>query len=258
MQPIITSRLPSALSNLRVCLLNFFELEAFFIAILFFPCVVRCQEKNGVEFSFFSTYNKQGEYETRYGDVAFTNHLTLYGPDIGFKIDYKRILYGKTFFKIGLGYMNFGVSKIENETNGMPNPGRLINYPSTIFIQYETTKYHYNNLIFHLGLEKQFPISQDLSFFAAADYFHADKLSQKYYIPGADAYYHTSTNGNLGDFFNINIGISKKISSISFLPALVIPIYKSWRKDVVFKEDPGMSISNWAGGIGIMLSVSYH
>jgi hypothetical protein len=217
-----------------------------------------CQGKNSVEFSFFSTYNEQADYDTKYGDVASTSHLTLYGPDIAFKIDYKRLLYGKTFFKIGLGYMNFGISKIENETSGISSDSRLINYPNDVFIQYSTTKYHYNNLIFHLGLERRFPISKELSFYAAADYFHADNLSQKYYISGADAYYHTSNNGNLGDFFNINLGVSEKIGSISFLPALVIPIYKSWRKDVVFKEDPGTSISNWAGGIGIMLSVSYH
>ena len=203
----------------------------------------------------------QGSYSTRFGNVSYTNILKLYGTNRGFKIDYKRLLYGMTYFKLGLGYMEFAVDKIENKLeSGYPSAvgvSRPINYPSAIFILYSTTKYHYNNLLYHLGVEKQFGIFRTLFLFIGLDYFYADNLSQGYYIPGIPNYYHRNDHKSLGSFFNLNLGLSKKLGNFSLLPALVIPVYKIWKQDIVFYENPNNSVSNWGNGIGISLSVSY-
>jgi hypothetical protein len=184
----------------------------------------------------------------------------LYGRNPGFKIDYKR-LYGKTYFKIGLGYMEFAVDKIENKPSCVPSgPGdsRPINYPNTIFILYGTTKYHYNTLLYHMGVERQFSISHTLFFFTGLDYFYASSLSQAYYIPNIETDYHTGDHKGFGGFLNLNLGLRKKFGNFSLLPALVIPVYKNWKQDIVFHENPNSTVSNWFSGIGISFGISCH
>ena len=225
------------------------------------PSVGRTQEKDNIEFSLFSVYNTQGKYTSQFGNVSYTNNLKLYGTNLGFKIDYKRLLYGKTYFKAGLGYMEFAVDKIENESGSgnaaTNNDSRPINYPSPVFILYSTTKYHYNTLLYHLGVERQFSVSHDLLLFAGLDYFYASSLSQKYYIPKIQTYYNTHNENGLGSLFNLNLGVSIKFGNFSFLPSLVIPVYKIWKQDIVLYENPNSTISNWGNGIGISLSISY-
>lgn len=214
--------------------------------------------KNILEFSFFETYNNQGEYSSRFGNVSYLNNLKLYGVDEGFKVDYKRMIYDKMFVKIGAGFMRFAINKIDNATANTKSNARPIDYPSYIFILYSTTKYHYNNFLYHLGLEKQFSLSPDLFLFAGADYFHAFTLSQKYYIPAAGIYYKTRHQGDFGDFFNLDFGIIKKWKKFSLAPVLVLPVLKKWKQDIIFKEDPTKSVSNWDNGIGFSLNVSYY
>lgn len=225
------------------------------------PTTGKGQTKNNIEFSVFSIYNVQGSYTTRFGNVSYTNNLKLSGRNPGFKIDYKRLLYGKTYFKVGLGYMEFAVDKIENESSNVPTgpfDSRPINYPGTIFILYGTTKYHYNTLLYHLGAERQFGISNDLFFFTGLDYFYASSISQTYYIPKIQTYYRRGDHKGFGGFLNLDLGLRKKFGNFSLLPALVIPVYKNWKQDIVFYENPNSTVSNWFNGIGISLSVSWH
>jgi hypothetical protein len=228
------------------------------ILILINPITGNTQTKNNIEFSVFSIYNMQGSYTTRYGNVSYTNNLKLYGTSRGLKIDYKRLLYGMTYFKFGLGYLEFAVDKIKDESSNSSTIGdsRPINYPSAVFILYGTTKYYYNTLLYHLGVERQFSISRTLLFFTGLDYFYACSLSQGYYIPKITTYYRTADHKDFGSFFNLNLGLIKKLGNFSLLPALVIPVYKSWKQDIVFYENPNYTVSNWFNGIGISLSVS--
>lgn len=201
----------------------------------------------------------QGNYSSQYGSVAATSNLKLYGTNLGVRADYKRWLYGQTYLKVGIGYMDFAVDKIENKTGSseVATDARLIVYPSPVFIQYLTTKYHYMTLLYHLGMERQFAISTGLYLFAGLDYFYATSLSQKYYIPGIHADYHTANEKGFGNFVNLNLGIRKKFGNFSLLPALVIPVYNSWKQDIVFKENPNSTVNNWGNGMGFSLSVSY-
>jgi hypothetical protein len=227
--------------------------------MLIFPFSGKTQTKDNVEISLFSVYNMQGNYTTRYGDAIHTDHLKLYGTNRGFKIDYKRLLYGHTYLKAGMGYMDFAVDNLEDDpSNIFPTThARLIHYPRPIFIQYATTKYDYHTLLYHLGIERQFAIKTGLYFFADLDYFYATSLSQKYYIPGIPTWYQTANEKGFGNFVNLNVGIRVKMQNFSLIPALVIPVYKSWKQDIVFYENPNSTINTWFNGIGISLSVSY-
>lgn len=214
--------------------------------------------KNIVEFSFFGSYNNQGKYTSQFGNVSYSNNLKLYGPDLAFKVDYKRMIYDKMFAKIGAGFMRFAINKIDNETVTTKSNARPIDYHSDVFILYSTTKYHYNNFFYHLGLEKQFSLSSNLFLFSGVDYFHAFTFSQKYYIPAVGKYYKTKHHSDFGNYYNLDFGIMKKWEKFSIAPALILPVFKQWKQNIVFKEDPTKSVSNWGGGIGFSLNVSYY
>jgi hypothetical protein len=216
--------------------------------------------KGNIEFSFFHIYNKQAEYSSQFGDVSYKNNLKLYGSDFGIKLDYKKLLSDNTFIKVGGGYLDFGINKIQNKTVNsnllIKSTARPIKYPSPVFILYSTSKYHYHNLFYYLGLQKEFSISSCV-FFISLDYFHAYKISQKYFIPGIDNYYKTNYKGSFGDFFNVDFGLKKyHLEKLSFEPALILPIYKSCQLDTNFKENPSSRINNWLNGIGI--SINFH
>lgn len=155
--------------------------------------------------------------------------------------------------------MEFAVDKIENDAGNTSTTGnsRPINYPGTLFILYGATKYHYNTLLYHMGVERQFSISHTLLFFTGLDYFYAISLSQRYCIPKIQTNYRTGDHKGFGSFFNLNLGLRKKLENFSLLPALVIPVYKNWKQDVVFYENPNSTVSNWFNGIGVSLSISY-
>jgi len=61
----------------------------------------------------------------------------------------------------------------------------------------------------------------------------------------------------LGNFFNLNLGIKQQLGKVCILPALVIPLYKSWKRDIAFLENPNNTISSWGNGIGFSLGVSF-
>lgn len=73
------------------------------------PITGKGQAKDNVEISFFSINSMQGNYTSQFGNVSYTNNLKLYGTNRGFKIDYKRRLFGRSYFKVGMGYMEFAV-----------------------------------------------------------------------------------------------------------------------------------------------------
>lgn len=204
----------------------------------------------------------KAEYSSRFGDVAYKSNLKLYATDVGFSINYKRKIYNNMFVKIGMGYQEFALNKIDNKTAygniTISTNSRPINYPTALFILYSTTKYRYNNLLFHFAAEKQFRIFPSLFLFTTVDYFHAYTFSQKYYIPGAGTYYRSGNQGSFGDYFNLDFGISKEFRKLAIAAALLVPIYKNWKQDIVFKEDPTKTVSNWFSGVGISISVSYH
>lgn len=218
--------------------------------------------KGSISFSFFYSYNRQGNYNSRYGDVSYVNHLKLFGVNWGGDVNYKRMLADNLFIAIGIGYLDFEVNKIENETkNGsiiIKTDARPIDYyPSAIYVLYQTTKYHYNNLCFHLGIEKQFILLHTLSLFMGIDYLHAYRLSEVYFIPFARKYYRTENHGDFGDFVYAHFGVSKQWEKFSVAPAFVLSIYNGWKQDILFGEEPVKVVSNWLNGVGVSVDISY-
>lgn len=244
----------------RVFLLKISLLTVFLFAnILAISQPIKGKGNLGV--SFFYMYNQQGSYDSQYGNVSYTSHLKLFGTQTGGTLDYKRMLNRDLFITLGLGFLDFEINRIENETKDgnliIKTNARSINYPSTLDIFYQTTKYHYNNLCFHLGIERQFIFLNKLSLFTGIDYLHAYKISEIYYIPFAKTYYRTTNHGNFGDFVNARFGVSRQLGKFSLAPAFVLPIYNGWGQDIIFKEDPSRTVSNWFNGVGISMNISY-
>jgi hypothetical protein len=229
------------------------------------PLSAACQhsDKNFLELSFFGTGDVKSHYTAGYGGVSYSNDLHLSGHDLGFTIDYKRRVYDdKVFVRLGLGYMNFAISKIDNKTNIGGSSAilnaRPISYPSNVNIVYFTTKYSYQNLLIHLAVDRNFRLSPTLSFVSSASYFHAFKIAQNYYIPAESTNYHNHQHGDFGDFFNLELGVSKELGRISVCPELVLPVYTDWHQDAVFKENPAKTQSSWFNGIGFSVRLSYN
>lgn len=111
-------------------------------------------------------------------------------------------------------------------------------------------------MLYHMGIERQFPIAQTTRLIAGLAYYFAYNLNQDYYIPGLVTY-QLSNQGSLGNFFNLNLGIKQQLGKVCILPALVIPLYKSWKRDIAFLENPNNTISSWGNGIGFSLGVSF-
>ncbi len=86
------------------------------ISLFIIPVTGRSQAKNNIEFSVFNIHSVQAKYSSRFGNVSYTNNLQLYGTNFGFTVDYKKLLPFNTYLKLGLGYMDFDVDKIINES----------------------------------------------------------------------------------------------------------------------------------------------
>jgi hypothetical protein len=217
--------------------------------------------KGDIGFSTFYSCGRQGHYDSRYGNVSYVDHLTLFGSDWGGILNYRRILGSNLMVTLGIGYLDFEVDRIENETKSggltMKTHARPINYPSNILVLYQTTRYHYDNLCFHLGLTRQLIFFDRLPLFAGVDYLHAYRIYGVYYIPFAHRHYRTKNRGNFGDFISARFGMDKRWGRFSLAPAFVLSIYKGWRQDVNLGENPSRVVSNWFNGAGISMALSY-
>lgn len=211
--------------------------------------------------SFIISENYPG-FSYHYKGRPSTDYLSIKGISHGMNVGYNFSLEKSLLLKIGFGYFNRSFNKIKNTNSvfGKTVDSRPINYLSPLLISYSSNKYHYNNISINTGIEKQFYLKNN---FEASTSFN---LNGYYNI---SQYYHLSSNpydNNLnfkkkdktfsGFSSNISVGIYKKINHLLIGPALIVPIYETWRKDQIFLEenyDGGKS--KWLNGIGIGISI---
>jgi hypothetical protein len=219
------------------------------------------QTKKNIEFSLYGQTEKQGDFMSKFGNVASTQYLKLYGKSYGFDFNYKTKIFKKWFAFAGVGYYSHQVDKIRNKTLPfqIEVTGRLIDYITTdsVAVGYSTNRYSYDNITFDFGLEKQFQVNNSLIFLANINYLYCYTFSQKYHIPYNNANFITHNNKGFGSFLKLNLGLRKHFNQISAGPGLILPIYKSWKQDAVFREDPDRTIENWFSGIGVSVNVAY-
>ncbi|HEV8079675.1 MAG TPA: hypothetical protein VGP43_03110 [Chitinophagaceae bacterium] len=200
---------------------------------------------------------KQADYTTRFGTVSYQNTLQLYGTSIGFDIGYKQILKGSWFVRPSIGFYKFSVDKITNyRIPARPNDPasyRPIDYrPDSTPLGYSTSKYHYKNFSLGIAVGKGFSLNKNFALTTDLNFTYLATFSQHYKIEKG---YTTTNNKRLGYLVDYNVGVQKEFRNIYLASCLIIPIYKKWKNDAVFLENPNDKVDIWFGGYGLSFTV---
>ena len=164
--------------------------------------------------------------------------------------------------KFGLGYYKYSFSNVQQYTRLFGTyKNRQINYPggSSTF-GYVCNKYWYNTITATIGLEKSFKLRKDINFTSGFDVVNYYTFSQRYNIPGtnSDTKYKRANNRYFGFSFNLCAGLQKNFGKLSIGPTISLPIFRSWKQDIIFPEEQNSkSRSKWLRGIGVGLTLSY-
>lgn len=213
--------------------------------------------KQSLELSTQIRQEKQADYITRFGTVSYQNDLKLYGTSIGVDLGYKRVLNGAWFIKPSIGYYRFTVDKITNNRiparPNDPTSYRPIDYrPDSLPIGYSTSKYYYNNIAFGLAFGKDFYLNKNLSLTTDLAFTYLTTFSQHYKVGSG---YTTTNNKSLGYLFDYRIGVQKELKKLYLTANLILPLYKEWKQDQVFLENPSNKVDTWFGGYGLALTL---
>ena len=156
-----------------------------------------------------------------------------------------------------VGFYKFAVHRITNHripawTND-PTHYRPIDYrPDSTPIGYATSKYHYNNVSFGLALGKAFYLKENLSLTTDLAFAYLITFAQHYNVENG---YKTTNKKSLGYLFDYRIGVQREFNNYFLTTNFVLPLYKEWRQDEVFLENPDSKIDTWFGGYGLALTI---
>ncbi len=229
------------------------------VYLLLFTFNSYCQtsKKQRIDLTTQVRREKQADYISQFGTVSYQNALQLYGTSIGVDLGYRRISNSGWFVKPSLGYYRFTVDKISN--NRIPvrpnDPARYrqIDYrPDSTPIGYSTSKYHYNNIAFGLSFGKAFYVHKNLSLTTDFAFSYLTTFSQHYKVGDG---YTTTNNKNLGYLLDYRIGVQREFKNWVLATNFILPLYKQWRQDKVFLENPTSKVDTWFGGYGLALTI---
>jgi len=234
--------------------------KLFFIVTLLTTSFVHGQKTKSVELDIIGRYDKHADYTTRFGNRSYTNDTKLWGKSFGFNLNYFHLINKKLNFKAGLGYYNLGIDKIRQTTPfNLIATGRNIDYrhPSGIYPLFATSKYHYDNLSFTIGLASERHLLKKLDFTIGGDLYYLYSFSQLYHISYDNIRYRTNIGRSLGFGANSYIGVVKKFNKDRnyISPKVIVPIYQQLHGDKVFGEDNGVKMDKWLNGIGFSVSL---
>jgi hypothetical protein len=228
------------------------------ICLLLQSFVIYSQSKSihSFEISTQIRREKQAEYTAPYGTAISQNALQLYGTSTGIDVGYKRILKGR-WIKPSIGFYKFSIDKIINNRiparPSDPLSSRPINYqPDSLPFGYSTSKYHYNNLALGFTLGKGFLLKKNLFLTTNFSFTYLATFSQYY---DAAQGYKTTNNKGFGYLFDYNVGIQKEFKELYIATNFILPMYKEWKQDVVFKENPNSKVHYWFGGYGLLITI---
>lgn len=233
----------------------------FLLTLLLFNSV-NGQNKKGLEISVVGRYDRHAHYISNFAGRAYNDTNKLYGFSYGANLAYRQQV-SKTFsIYIGFGYYRLKIDKIKGS---MPfnipgvRTGRNIDYTDSLGdLLYSTTKYHYNNLAFTLGLNKTILIKHQLFLDFGVEGIGYYTISQRYKLVrnyNNTKYYFTNNKKPLEFGVDGTLGVLKEYNKFYIRPAFIIPICQSLKGDKVFYEDKNMNIPKWFHGIGITLKV---
>ena len=218
------------------------------------------QAKKSIEISLLGRYDKHADYVSNFAGRVYNDTNKLYGFSYGINAIVRKNISKSNFLYFGIGYYQLRIDKIRGPIPfNIPGTrtARNINYrdPEGTDLLYSTTQYHYNDIAFTLGFDKEIQLKKHFKFDIAAEAIGYKTFSQKYRIGYSSKYYTTHNNKPLEFGININAGIVKEYRSFYLRPSIIIPIYQNLKGDKVFYEDPKMNISKWFSGFGLSLKI---
>jgi len=205
--------------------------------------------------TFLSRYDKHADYNSKFGNITYSNKTQLYGISHGLDISYKYPVLKNMAVKVGFGYYRLKVDWLKQSTPWGVATARSLEYDDGITnYGYNTTKYHYNNIQLNAGLLANFPLKGKSAVFVGGEVLYYHTFSQRYNLDMGDPY-KPGNSRPLGFGVNSYVGIHKLYKKIYIQPKIVVPIYQQLRGDKVFKEEPSLRFSNWFNGGGLAISV---
>ena len=232
--------------------------SALFLSALLIYLSSSAQTKKSFEISFIGRYDRHADYVSNFGGRVYNDTNRLYGFSYGVNGIFRQQIAKTYFVSLGIGYYQLRVDKIKgNIPFNIPGTrtGRNIDYPNFTDLLYSTTQYHYNDLAFTIGLDRELQIKRNLKFDIAAEFLGYKTFSQKYRLMNSSKFYSTHNNQPLEFGANINAGFIKEYKKFYLRPSLIIPIYQNLKGDKVFRENQNMNISKWFNGIGVSLKI---
>lgn len=218
------------------------------------------QTKTSIEVSLLGRYDKHADYVSNFAGRVYNDTNRLYGFSYGINGIVRKSISKSNFLYFGIGYYQLRIDKIRGPIPfNIPGTrtGRNINYrdPEGTALLYSTSQYHYNDIAFTVGLDKELQLKKDFKLDIAAEAIGYKTFSQKYRLMNGSKYYTTHNNKPLAFGININAGIVREYRNFYLKPSIIIPIYQNLKGDKVFYEDPKMNISKWFNGFGVSLKV---
>lgn len=217
------------------------------------------QSKKSIEISLLGRPDKY-DYVSNFAGRAYNDTNCLHGFSYGINGIFRKNISKSSFLYLGIGYYRLTIDKVRGP---MPFniPGtrtsRNMNYrdPEQTALLYSTPQYHYNDIAFTLGLEKELQLKKDFKFDIAAEVIGYTTFSQRYRIGYSEKYYTTHNSKPVEFGINLHAGFVKEYRSFYLKPSVIVPIYQNLQGDKVFYEDPKMNVSEWFNGFGVSLKI---
>lgn len=232
----------------------------FLFLTLSISALVTGQTRRSIELEVVGRYDKHADYTTRYYDRTYTNDTKLWGHSFGANMNFLQPLTKGLKFKVGLGYYQLGVDKIEQTTRvNTIAPARTIDYnhPTGIQPLFATDYYKYHNFVLTGGFAYEQKLKKNWTYNIGSDFNYLYTFSQLYNISYDNSKYQTHNGRTLGFGVNSYLGIVRSFRNDKFYlnPKIIIPIYQQLRGDQVFGEEHSLKMEKWFNGAGLSLSV---
>lgn len=213
-------------------------------------------QKNAIEVSFVGRYDRHASYNTSFGATAGTDTIKLYGKSYGFNVLYRHKIKETISVFIGGGYYKLKIDQIETPMpygfGGIKKTRRTDYNDGNTNLLYSASKYHYNNFVVTIGINKTFLLKNGLHLDLGIDETNFFTFSQQYQLDNAKKY---STSNSKPHEFGINatIGLLKEYNKLYIRPSFLIPVYQRLKGDNVFLEDKNLNVQKWLNGYGFVL-----
>ena len=228
------------------------------VVLFLFSGVFGQKRSNELQVLPFAKLDWYPEFTFNYGGRFSSDSLKMKGISWGININYKYALQNSIKIIAGIGYYRYSFSNLRriNSSFGVSDT-RPIEVLSFNNFFYHTNSYRYNTISLNIGVEKLFRLNQSLHLtggFSLSNYL----TFQSVYKTNFDGFVYKKKGSEIfAHSLTTEIGFEKELGRLTLGPKLLIPVFGTWGKDEVFKENKNENRSKWLNGIGIGLQLNY-